>query len=156
MKIVQDFMALLIYQMSIRSETKSLSSGQQFPKLIERSRADNSHASNRNRAKFELSLILWLSPLSASLMRTDKKVAIARTTFPLYMSIGPFGCRGNQSSDQNCPTNPNTANPLPKLWYLRKLIQIGQLALETFLFESVDGRTDARTDDGVLLYYKLT
>ena len=76
MKIVQDFMALLIYQMSIRSETKSLSSGQQFPKFIERSRADNFHASNRNRAKFELSVILWLSPLSASLMRTDKKKSL--------------------------------------------------------------------------------
>ena len=59
---------------------------------------------------------------------------------------------------QSAP-KPYAAFPPPQWCYTLNLIKIGQLASEIFKFESVDdGRMDARrwTDDGPVVYYKLT
>ena len=57
---------------------------------------------------------------------------------------------------QSAP-KPYAAFPLPQWWYTYNLIKIGQLASEIFKFESEDdGRRRTTTDDGPLVYYKLT
>ena len=62
-----------------------------------------------------------------------------------------FCCHENQSFDPICPKY-YAAFPLPQWCYTQNFID--QLASEIFKFESVDnGR---RTDDGPLVYYKLT
>ena len=43
---------------------------------------------------------------------------------------------------------PNAVNPPPKWCSWWNLIMIGQLVSEIFMFESVNERTDARTDAG--------
>ena len=56
--------------------------------------------------KSNLSKILCPSSLSASLMKIPSKIKSTIFTgqhFPYHMSMGPFGCCGNQSSDQLCP-----------------------------------------------------
>ena len=49
---------------------------------------------------------------------------------------------------------PDAAFPPSQWCYTYNLIKTGQLASEIFKFESVDD--DGRTDDGPLVYYKLT
>ena len=63
---------------------------------------------------------------------------------------------------QSAP-KPDAAFPPSQWCYTYNLIKIGQLTSEIFKFESVDddGRRrttddDGRTDDGPLVYYKLT
>ena len=54
---------------------------------------------------------------------------------------------------QSAP-KPDAAFPPSQWCYTYNLIKTGQLASEIFKFESVDD--DGRTDDGPLVYYKLT
>ena len=54
---------------------------------------------------------------------------------------------------QSAP-KPDAAFPPSQWCYTYNLIKIGQLTSEIFKFESVDD--DGRTDDGPLVYYKLT
>ena len=56
-------------------------------------------------------------------------------------------------SIQSAP-KPDAAFPPSQWCYPYNLIKIGQLASEILKFESVDD--DWRTDDGPLVYYKLT
>ena len=67
--------------------------------------------------------------------------------------MGAFCCHGNQSFNPIFPKTLRTLSPTPVMLHIN-LIKIGQLALEIFKFECVD---DIRwTDDGPLVYYKLT
>ena len=63
--------------------------------------------------------------------------------FPNYNPMGVICCYVNQSSDPIRPKTLCSQSPTPIIsrW---NLITIGQLVLEIFMFESVDGRTDAR------------
>ena len=74
--------------------------------------------------------------------------------------MGAFCCHGNQSFDPIFPKTLCSLSPTPVMLH-KNLMKIGQLALEIFKFESVDDgqrrTTDGRrTDDGPLVYYKLT
>ena len=69
--------------------------------------------------------------------------------------MGAFCCHGNQRFDPICPKTLCSLSPTQ--WcYTYNLIKFGPLASEIFKFESVDDGRRRRTDDGPLVYYKLT
>ena len=102
--------------------------------------------------------ILCMPSLPASIKRTGSKTTEKRWRhhFPHYKSMGALCCHGNQSFDPICPKILCSLSPTPVMLHI-KLDQDCQLASEIFEFESVDnGRRRRRTDDGPLVYYKLT
>ena len=68
--------------------------------------------------------------------------------------MGAFCCHGNQSFDPICPKTLCSLSPTPVMLHI-KFDQDWPIG---FKFESVDDNDDGRrrTDDGPLVYYKLT
>ena len=93
--------------------------------------------------------LLWLSLFPARIKKKQSKMNELEWSqdFPQYNPMGAICCHGNQSSDP-ISLKPNAVNPQPQQCSRRNLITIGQLVSEIFMFESVDGRTDAQTDAG--------
>ena len=95
----------------IRSKVKVLSSGQLF--LHYKSMGIFFVAQRKvtlkrivlSGLKFNSSKILWLSSLSASLMKIESRMKSLSSGqhFPYYTSMGAFGCCGNQGFDPICP-----------------------------------------------------
>ena len=84
------------------------------------------------------------------LRRTDQKwrSKSGHKVFPHYNPMGAICCHGNRSSDPIWP--------FPPQWCFRwNLITFGQLVSDIFMFESVDGRTDARTPARVPSYKRI-
>ena len=118
------------------------------------SRAGKSHAYSWAWAKIELVLdvmhVLVICKFDEDLVKNE--VAIVQTTITALYVYGLFWLPWKPKVWPDLLKKLNKANPPTQWWYLWYLIKINQLAFEIFLFESVD----ARTDDGTLLYYKLT
>ena len=94
---------------------------------------------------------LWLYYKLINEPKGSGKLKKWRHRFPQYKSMRAFCCHGNQSFDPICPKTLCSLFPTPVMLD----IKCGQLASEIFKFECVDdGRR--RTDDGPLVYYKLT
>ena len=78
-----------------------------------------------------------------------------RHRFPHYKLIGGFLLPWKPEFSSNLSQNVMQPFPPPQWCYTSNLIKIGQLASEIYKFERVvNGRR--RTDDGPLVYYKLT
>ena len=90
--------------------------------------------------------ILWLSLLPARIKKYKLKMKELEWSqgFPHYNPMGAICCHGNQSSDPIRPGTLCSQSPTPMMLQM-KLMTIGQLVSEIFMFESVDGRTDGRT-----------
>ena len=95
-----------------------------------------------------------MSSLPASIKRIGSKTTEKRWRhrFSHYKSMGVFCCHENQRFDPICPKTLCSLFPHPVMLHI-KFDSIDYLASEKFKFESVD---DGRTDDGPLIYYKLT
>ena len=87
--------------------------------------------------KSNLSQILGCSLYLRLKIRPKIKSLSSGQHSPCHMSMRPFGCHGNQRSDQICLKNLIKPIPHPNET-TGDLIKIGQLALEIILFESVD------------------
>ena len=104
-----------------------------------------------------------MSSLPASMKRIGSKTTEKRWRhrFPHYKSMGAFCCHGNQNFNPIFPKTLCTLSPTPVMLHI-KFDHDWPTGLEIFKFESVDdGRrtTDddgRQTDDGPLVYYKLT
>ena len=106
--------------------------------------------------KSNLSEILWLSSLLASLMRILSKIKslLPGQHFPYYTSMGHFGCHGHQRSNETCPITWYSQSPTPIMVPV-KFDQDWPSGLGDILVWK-SGCTDTQTDDWALLYYKLT
>ena len=96
--------------------------------------------------------ILWLSSFPARIVKIQSQMKDLEWSqeFTHYNSMGAIYCHGNPVLIQPGP-NPNAAI-LPSQWCSRwNFILIRRLVSETFMFESVEGRTPARVTS-----YKLT
>ena len=137
----------------LRSKMNELAWRQHFPiislwEIFRRSRAANSVVRCPIWPKCQL-IRDFMHVLVTCKYKKDQ-IKNNRHLFPHYKSMGAFCCHGNQSFDRVC------SKTLCSLSSTQWLIKIGQL--EIFEFESVDdddGRR-RRTDDGPLVYYKLT
>ena len=106
------------------------------------------------------SKILCMSLLPASMKRIRSKTTEKRWRhrFPHYKSMGAFCCHGNQSFNPIFPKTLCTLSPTPVMLHIKfdqdwptgfRDIQVWKCGRRT----TDDGR---RTDDGPLVYYKLT
>ena len=93
--------------------------------------------------------ILWLSLLFPGMKWIQSKMRLLEWPqhFPHYNSMGTICCHGNQSSDPICLKTYGRQSLTPMLLQ-QNLTAIGQLVSEIFKIESVDARTDGRTEDG--------
>ena len=119
----------------------------------------NSHANSWNEPKSNLSEIrFYACPCYLQFwwrFNQNLKSLSSDLHFLHYMSMGFLVAVETKVLTRSAP-KPNTANLSPHWRYLWNLINISQLTLEVCLFESMDARTHTRTDDGALLYYKVT
>ena len=101
-----------------------------------------------------------MSSLPASIERIGSKTTEKRWRhrFPNYKSMGAFCCHGNQSFDPIFPETLCSLSPTPVMLHIKfdqdwptgfRDIQVWKCGRRT----TYDGR---RTDDGPLVYYKLT
>ena len=103
-----------------------------------------------------------MSSLSASIKRIRYKTTEKRWRhrFPHYKSMGAFCCHRNQSFHPICPQTLCSLSPIPVMLHIKfdqdwptgfRDIQVWKCGRRR-----TDGRMDGRTDDGPLVYYKLT
>ena len=154
--------------MMIRSKMNELAWRQHFPfisqwEIFRHSRVPNSVVSGPIWPKFErfrdfMHVLVTCKYKTDRIKKTRKDGDIV---FPI-MSMGGKGggggggsggfcCHGNQSFDPTCHKTLCSLSPTPVMLHI-KFDQDCQMALEIFKFKS--GRR--RTDDGPLVYYKLT
>ena len=106
--------------------------------------------------------ILCMSLLPASIKRIGSKTTKKRWRhrFPHHKSMGDFCCHGNQSFDPICPKTLCSLFPTPVMLHIKldqdwptgfRDIQVWKCGRRT---TTDDGQR--RTDDGLLVYYKLT
>ena len=106
--------------------------------------------------------ILCMSSLPASIERIGSKTTEKRWRhrFPHYKSMGAFCCHGNHSFDPIFPKTLCSLSPTPVMLHIKfdqdwptgfRDIQVWKCGRRTTTDD--DGR---RTDDGPLVYYKLT
>ena len=89
--------------------------------------------------------------------------SIKKDRFPHYKSMGAFCCHGNQSFDPICPKTLCSFSPTPdpvmlhiKIWSsLANWLQ-RYSSLKMWTTTDDDDGQRRRTDDGPLVYYKLT
>ena len=97
-----------------------------------------------------------MSSLPASIKKIGSKTTVNRWRhrFPHYKPMGAFCCHGNQSFDPICPKTIYSLSPTPVMLHIKfdqdwpngfRDIQVWKC-----------GRRRRRTDDGPLVYYKLT
>ena len=91
------------------------------------------------------SKMLWMSSLPASKKKIRSKMEELECSqdFPHYNPMGAFCCHGNQSSNPIWPKTLCSLSPTPMRLLLKNLIAIGTLVAEIFMFESVNGQTEA-------------
>ena len=105
-----------------------------------------------------------MSSLPASIKRIRSKMTEKkwRHRFPHYKSMGAFCCHGNQSVDPICPKAVCSLSPTPVMLHIQfdqdwptgfRDIQVWKCGRRRTTTDA-DGRR--RTDDGPLVYYKLT
>ena len=101
-----------------------------------------------------------MSSLPASIKRIGSKTTEKRWRhrFPHYKSMGAFCCHGNQSFDPIFPKTLCSLSPTPVMLHIKfdqdwptgfRDIQVWKCGRRTT-------KDDGRTDDGLLVYYKLT
>ena len=73
--------------------------------------------------------------------------------FPHYKSMGAFCCHGNQKFDQICPKTLGSLSPIPAMLHI-KFDQHWPIGFRDIQVWKCGRRR--RTDDGPLVYYKLT
>ena len=102
-----------------------------------------------------------MSLVPASIKRIGSKTTEKRWRhrFPHYKSMGAFCCHGNQSFDPVCPKTlcslfPHPSDATHKIW--SRLADSPQRYSSLKVWTTTDGRRRRRTDDGPLVYYKLT
>ena len=93
-----------------------------------------------------LSEILWLPslPVSIKKIRSKMKALACSQHFPHYNPMGAIRYHGNQSSNPNWSKTYYSLSPYPMMLQI-KLVAIGPLVSEIFMFESVDGWMDSQT-----------
>ena len=105
-----------------------------------------------------------MSSLPASIKRIGSKTTEKkwRHRFPHYKSMGAFCCLGNQSFDPICPKTLCSFFPTPVMLHIKfdQDWPTGFRDIQVWKFGRRRTTTDAdgrrRTDDGPLVYYKLT
>ena len=99
--------------------------------------------------------ILWMSSLPASIKRIESKTTEKtwRHHFPHYKSVGAFCCHGNQSFDPICPKTLCSLSTTPLMLHI-KFDQDWPTGFRGIQVQKC-GR-QRRTDNGPLVYYKLT
>ena len=99
-----------------------------------------------------------MSSLPASIKRIGSKTTekMWRHHFPHYKSMGAFCCHGNQSFDPICPKTLCSLSPTPVMLHIKfdQDWPTGFRDIQVWKCGHDDGRQ--RTDDGPLVYYKLT
>ena len=102
-------------------------------------------------------LTLWA--FGSGELTTEKRW---RHRFPHYKSMGAFCCHRNQSFDPICPETLCSLSPIPVMLHIKFNQDWPTGFRDIKVWKSgrwrTDGRTttDGRTDDGPLVYYKLT
>ena len=97
-----------------------------------------------------------MSTLPASIKKIQWKTTEKRWRhrFSHYKSMGAFCCHGNQSFDLICPKTLRSLSPTPVMLHIK--FDLGWPAGYRDIQVWKCGRRRRRTDDGPLLYYKLT
>ena len=95
-----------------------------------------------------------LLPASIKKIRSKTTEKRWRHRFSHYKSMGAFCCHGNQSFDLICPKTLCSLSPTPVMLHIK--IDLGWPAGFRDIQVWKCGRRRRRTDDGPLLYYKLT
>ena len=97
-----------------------------------------------------------MSSLPASIKRIRSKTTEKRWRhhFSHYKSMSAFCCHGNQSFDLICPKTLCSLSPTPVMLHIK--FDLGWPAGFRDIQVWKCGRRWRRTDDGPLLYYKLT
>ena len=98
---------------------------------------------------------LCMSSLPASIKRIGSKTTEKRWRhrFPHYKSMGAFCCHGNKSFDPICPKTVCSLSPTPVMLHI-KFDQDWPTGFRDIQVWKCGRRR--RTDDGPLIYYKLT
>ena len=111
-----------------------------------------------------LSQILCMSSLPASMKKIGSTEKRWRHHFPHYKSMGAFCCHDNQSFDPICPKTLCSLSPTPVMLHIKfdqdwptgfRDIQVLKCGRRRTTDDDDDGRRTT-TDGGPLVYYKLT
>ena len=100
--------------------------------------------------------ILCMSSFPASIKKIRSKTTEKRWRhrFSHYKSMGAFCCHGNQSFDLICPKTLCSLSPTPVMLHIK--FDLGWPAGFRDIQVWKCGQRRRRTDDRLLLYYKLT
>ena len=97
--------------------------------------------------------ILSMSSLPASIKRIGSKTTEKRWRhrFPHYKTMGAFCCHGNQTFDPICPKTLYSLSPTPVTLHINF-----EQDLPTGFRDIQVWKCGRQTDDGPLVYYKIT